>query len=80
MLAIMAFMFLLYLQLGIIYRNISWLSMLCAFILGFIFYFCDPNEERYEVIRVSSIALIILIMGLAVVLLFFTTNPPLVSI
>jgi uncharacterized membrane protein len=44
MLAVMTVMMLLYLQLGIIYRNISWLSMLTAFALGFVFFFCDPND------------------------------------
>ena len=34
---------LLYLQLGIVYRNISLASMLAGFFVGFVFYFCDPD-------------------------------------
>lgn len=43
MLGIMLFMLLLYIQLSYFYRNISFISIMAAFGLGFIFYFCDPD-------------------------------------
>lgn len=47
MLIVMTLMMVLYIQLGIEYRNISLESMLAAFLLGFVFYYCDPDDERY---------------------------------
>ena len=44
MLVVMTLMMLLYLQLGIVYRNMSWVSMSAAFLLGLFFYFCDPAD------------------------------------
>ena len=70
----------LYIQLSVIYSDISWVSMLCAFILGFVFFFCDPNEYKYENIRLWAIILLIGGVALGVVILFFKTNPPLVVI
>ena len=51
MIVVMTLMFLLYLQLGIIYRNLSWFSMFSAFLLGLIFFFSflmGRNPEREE--------------------------------
>lgn len=79
MLALMLIMFMLYLQLGYYYRNISYASMGSAFALGLIFYFCDP-DEKYERTRAWAIVLLILLIGGAGFWLFFKTSPSLVSI
>ncbi len=78
MLGVMLLMFLLYLQLSYYYRNISFFSMMAAFGLGFIFYFCDP-DEKYERYRIWAIILLILLIGGAGGCLFFNVNPPLVA-
>ena len=80
MLLVMTLMFLLYFQLGILYRNISWLSMISAFVLGFNFYLCDPDDEKLYSYRVWAIAFLIACVGCAVLLLFLGTNPPLIAI
>lgn len=78
MLGVMLLMFLLYLQLSYYYRNISFFSMMVAFGLGFIFYFCDP-DEKYDKYRIWAIILLILLIGGAGGCLFFNVNPPLVA-
>lgn len=77
MLLIMLVMFLLYLQLGFLYRNICKISMASSFVLGFIFYFCDP-DEKYEKIAKLAIIVLIAIVGGASMWLFFKTQPKLI--
>ena len=80
MLMVIGLMLILYFQLGIIYRNISWLSMLAALLMGFVFYFCDPNDERYERCRICAIIFLTSVVGVAILIFFFKSNPPLVSV
>lgn len=51
---------------------------MAAFGLGFVFYFCDP-DEKYENVRLLAIIALILIIGGAALWLFFKTNPSLVA-
>lgn len=78
MLGAMLLMLLLYLQLSYYYRNISFISMMVAFGLGFIFYFCDP-DEKYEKVKICAIIFLILVIGGAAVCLFFSADPPLIT-
>jgi hypothetical protein len=54
--------------------------MAAAFFLGLIFYFCDPNDEKYEYLRLWAIAILIGGIGIAALVVFFRSNPPLISI
>lgn len=78
MLGAMLLMLLLYLQLSYYYRNISFISMMVAFGLGLIFYFCDP-DEKYEKVKICAIIFLILVIGGAAVCLFFSADPPLIT-
>jgi len=80
MVIVVSLMLILYFQLGMLYRNISWLSMLAALLMGFIFYFCDPNDERYERTRLCSVIFLTSAVGVAVLFFFFRSNPPLVYV
>jgi len=68
-----------YLHIGTIYRNISLLSMAAAFFIGFLFYFCDP-EEKFAKYRIPSIVLLVAAIGVPTFYFFFKVNPQLLSI
>lgn len=68
-----------YIHIGSIYRNISLLSMVAAFFIGFLFYFCDP-EDKYAKFRIPSIVLLVALIGISAFYLFFRVNPQLLSI
>ncbi len=80
MLLIMLMVTLPYVQLGVIYANISLLSMAAAAIIGFAFYFCDPNSDKYTHYRIPAIIFIVSVMSIAILYTFFKANPKLVEI
>jgi len=53
--------------------------MAAAFFIGFLFYFCDP-EEKYANYRMPSIVLLVAAIGISAFYLFFRVNPQLLSI
>jgi hypothetical protein len=53
--------------------------MAAAFFIGFLFYFCDP-EEKYAKFKIPSIVLLVTTIGISSFYLFFKVNPQLISI
>lgn len=64
-----------YAQLGVIYKNISGCSMVAALIIGFIFYFCDPNCEKYNKYKMPAIVFLVLILAISAFCVFFKIQP-----
>jgi hypothetical protein len=78
MLLIMVMVALPYVQLGANYGNISLLSMAAAAIIGFAFFFCDPNSDKYANYRIPAIIFIVSMISIAILIFFFRANPNLV--
>lgn len=60
-----------YVQLGSTYGNISLLSMAAAFIIGFTFFFCDPNSEKHIKYRIPAIIFLVSAIGITAFYFFF---------
>lgn len=65
----------LYIQIAILYTNISLVTEGIAALLGFIFYFCDPAEKMVKC-KVLAIGILSIFIGIVVFLFFFWSNPP----
>lgn len=80
MLLIMVMVVLPYIQLGVNYGNISLISMAAGAIIGFFFFFCDPNSEKYSHYRIPSIIFLVSMFSVAILYFFFKANPNLVEV
>ena len=69
-----------YLSLAFTYKNISSISMLAAFIIGFSFYYCDPKSEKHAKYRIPSIIFLVSIIAVSAFIFFFKSQPALVEI